>query len=81
MRFGIVAPSRLKPNIGLKPVVVDIAGVGQEQVLATDLDILKMLSDLRQEREQFGEAIIPPERPAQGHGKRRGRLPGSKNRN
>ncbi len=34
-----------------------------------------MLSDLRQEREQIGEAIIALERLAQGHGKRRGRPP------
>jgi hypothetical protein len=39
------------------------------------MDILKMLSDLRQEREQIGDAIIAPERLAQGHGKRRGRPP------
>jgi hypothetical protein len=39
------------------------------------MDILKMLSDLRQEREQIGEAIIALERLAQGHGKRRGRPP------
>jgi hypothetical protein len=40
------------------------------------MDIFKMLSDLRQEREQIGEAIIALERLAQGHGKRRGRPPG-----
>ena len=34
-----------------------------------------MLSDLRQEREQIGEAMIALERLAQGHGKRRGRPP------
>jgi hypothetical protein len=39
------------------------------------MDILKMLSDLRQEREQIGEAIIALERLAQGHGKRLGRPP------
>jgi hypothetical protein len=39
------------------------------------MDILKMLSDLRQEREQIGETIIALERLAQGHGKRRGRPP------
>ena len=39
----------------------------------SDMDVLKMISDLRQEREQIGEAIIALERLAQGHGKRRGR--------
>ena len=34
-----------------------------------------MLSALRQEREQIGEAIVALERLAQGHGKRRGRPP------
>jgi hypothetical protein len=40
-----------------------------------DMDILKMLSDLRQEREQIGEAIITLERLAAGSRKRRGRPP------
>jgi hypothetical protein len=39
------------------------------------MDILKMLAELRQEREQIGEAIITLERLAQGRGKRRGRPP------
>jgi len=39
------------------------------------MDILKMLSDLRQEREQIGEAIITLERLAAGSRKRRGRPP------
>jgi hypothetical protein len=39
------------------------------------MDILKMLSDLRQEREQIDEAIIALERLTQGYGKRRGRPP------
>ena len=34
-----------------------------------------MLSDLRQDRERIGEAIIALERLAQRHGKRRGRPP------
>ena len=58
------------------------------------MDVVKMLADLRQEREQIEEAIISLERLAQGRGKRRGRPPswlieakkrgrplGSKNRN
>jgi hypothetical protein len=39
------------------------------------MDILKMLADLRQEREQLGEAIIALERLASGLGRRRGRPP------
>jgi hypothetical protein len=39
------------------------------------MDILKMLSALRQEREQIGEAVIALEHLAQGHGKRRGLPP------
>jgi hypothetical protein len=57
------------------------------------MDINKMLSDLRAEREQIEEAIMTLERLARGRGrrrgrppawmsqiKRRGRPPGSKNR-
>jgi hypothetical protein len=39
------------------------------------MDISKMISDLRQEREQIGEAIIALERLATRSGKRRGRPP------
>ena len=62
--------------------------------LGDNMDVLKMLADLRQEREQIEEAIITLERLARGRGrrrgrppawmaaiKRRGRPPGSKNRN
>jgi hypothetical protein len=58
------------------------------------MDVLKMLADLRQEREQIEEAIVVLERLAQRRGrrrgrpptwmseiKRRGRPPGSKNKN
>jgi hypothetical protein len=58
------------------------------------MDITKMLAELRQEREQIEEAILTLERLAQGRGrrrgrppawmsaiKRRGRPPGSKNKN
>jgi hypothetical protein len=57
------------------------------------MDVIKMLADLRQEREQIEEAIMTLERLARGRGrrrgrppawmsalKRRGRPPGSKNR-
>jgi hypothetical protein len=62
--------------------------------MGDNMDVLKMLADLRQEREQIEEAIITLERLARGRGrrrgrppawmsaiKRRGRPPGSKNRN
>ena len=39
------------------------------------MDLLKMLADLRHEREQIEEAIVTLERLAQGRGKRRGRPP------
>lgn len=39
------------------------------------MDVLKMLADLRQEREQIEEAILTLERLANGHGRRRGRPP------
>jgi DNA invertase Pin-like site-specific DNA recombinase len=39
------------------------------------MDVLKMLADLRQEREQIEEAIMTLERLARGQGKRRGRPP------
>ena len=39
------------------------------------MDVLKMLSDLRREREQIEEAILTLERLAQGRGRRRGRPP------
>jgi hypothetical protein len=39
------------------------------------MDIMKMLSDVRTEREQIGEAIIVLERLAAGSQKRRGRPP------
>jgi hypothetical protein len=39
------------------------------------MDVMKMLADLRQEREQIEEAIITLERLARGCSKRRGRPP------
>ena len=47
----------------------------QACVILAVMDILKMLSDLRQEREQIGEAIIVLERVAARSEKRRGRPP------
>jgi len=40
-----------------------------------DLDVDKMLADLRLEREQIEEAILTLERLARGRGRRRGRPP------
>jgi hypothetical protein len=39
------------------------------------MDVLKMLADLRREREQIEEAILTLERLSQGRTKRRGRPP------
>ena len=39
------------------------------------MDVAKILTDLRQEREQIEDAIISLERLARGRGKRRGRPP------
>jgi hypothetical protein len=39
------------------------------------MDVTKILSELRQEREQLEEAIMSLERLARGQGKRRGRPP------
>ena len=41
----------------------------------SEMGILKMLAELRAEREQVEEAILALERVARGHGKRRGRPP------
>jgi hypothetical protein len=39
------------------------------------MDVIKMLSELRTEREQIEEAIMTLERLARGRGRRRGRPP------
>lgn len=39
------------------------------------MDVMKMLAELRQEREAIEEAILTLERLARGQGKRRGRPP------
>jgi hypothetical protein len=41
----------------------------------SEMDILKMLPELRAEREHLEEAILALERIARGRGKRRGRPP------
>jgi hypothetical protein len=50
--------------------------LGAENLGRTEkMDITKMLTELRQEREQIEEAILSLERLARGRGKRRGRPP------
>ena len=39
------------------------------------MDVIKMLAELRQERDQLEEAILTLERLARGRGRRRGRPP------
>ena len=39
------------------------------------MDVIKMLADLRQERDRLEEAILTLERLARGRGRRRGRPP------
>lgn len=39
------------------------------------MDLIKVLADLRQERDQLEEAILTLERLARGRGRRRGRPP------
>jgi hypothetical protein len=41
----------------------------------SEMDVLKMIAELQQERAQIEETIIAIERLALGHGKRRGRPP------
>jgi hypothetical protein len=54
-------------------------GPGFEQQIEiqteSTMDVAKMLTDLRQEREAIEEAIMTLERLARGRGKRRGRPP------
>jgi hypothetical protein len=51
-----------------------VKGIGKGAKLIT-MDVLKMLADLRREREQIEEAILTLERLSQGRSKRRGRPP------
>jgi len=46
-----------------------------EQENRSDMDVSKILEELRQEREQLEEAILSLERLARGRGRRRGRPP------
>ena len=47
----------------------------QELTEFNKMDVMKMLAELRQERQQLEEAIVTLERLARGRGKRRGRPP------
>jgi hypothetical protein len=62
-----------------EPVGVSVLKSEQRTARGTgrkrSMDVLKMLSDLRQEREQIEEAIMTLERLARGRGRRRGRPP------
>jgi hypothetical protein len=51
------------------------SGNDHSMQLENNMDLLKMLADLRHEREQIEEAIVTLERLARGRGKRRGRPP------
>jgi len=53
-----------------------IAGTfGGAQTWSIEMDVIKMLAELRQERDQLEEAIMTLERLARGRGRRRGRPP------
>jgi len=84
MKIGINSYSRLR-NINAAYVLFSEPGAVGEIALRTTgriwrrvemvMDVLKMLAELRQEREQIEEAIVTLERLARGRGKRRGRPP------
>jgi hypothetical protein len=50
-------------------------GMRIKEIKTTKMDVLKMLAELRHEREQIEEAILTLERLSQGRTKRRGRPP------
>ena len=49
--------------------------IQNKQLEGANMDVSKILADLRQERDQLEEAILSLERLARGRGKRRGRPP------
>jgi hypothetical protein len=53
----------------------DLGGRDNRGDLETSMDVIKMLAELRQERDQLEEAILTLERLARGRGRRRGRPP------
>jgi len=50
-------------------------GVAPGEIWSEFMDLIKMLAELRRERDQFDEAILTLERLAHGGGRRRGRPP------
>lgn len=58
-----------------EPDLYTFSFTGAFCVILAGMDIIKMLAELRQEREQVEEAIMTLERVARGRGKRRGRPP------
>jgi DNA invertase Pin-like site-specific DNA recombinase len=54
---------------------VPISGVVNLLLRGGKMDVTKILTELRQEREQIEEAIMSLERLARGRGRRRGRPP------
>ena len=52
-----------------------ICALGERQATVTLMDTLRMLAELREERDQLDEAIQVLQRLASGHGKRKGRPP------
>jgi hypothetical protein len=65
------------PRVGLRCSFFRNQGAQEPKKVEIDkkMDVLKMLAELRQEREQVEEAIVTLERLARGRGKRRGRPP------
>ena len=62
-------PTQFAHHAGFHVIEVEFRASLQE------MDFVKMLSELRQERTQIEEAILALERLARGQGKRRGRPP------
>ena len=71
---GLVADSILALARGAAAGAVEICRSSRALSLH-EMDINKMLADLRTEREQIEEAIVVLERLARGQGRRRGRPP------
>jgi hypothetical protein len=61
-------PRQFKPSLVSRKQTNNING-------ASKMDVMKMLGELKQEREHIEEAILTLERLARGRGKRRGRPP------
>jgi hypothetical protein len=59
----------------IKPSVPPRKQTNNNKDGVTKMDVMKMLGELKQEREHIEEAILTLERLARGRGKRRGRPP------